>query len=72
MEREEAERLVKQHASGGFLLKHMLATEAVMKSVAHFLKEDRETWALCGLLHDIDFERTKTIRECTALLHRNS
>lgn len=55
----EAESLVKQHVSGEFLLKHMLATEAIMRESAKFLKEDAEMWALCGLLHDIDFEKTK-------------
>ncbi|VVB61307.1 Uncharacterised protein [uncultured archaeon] len=59
MNRSEAEELVKQHVNGEFLLKHMYATEAIMKAAAHYLKEDVEMWALCGLLHDIDFEKTK-------------
>jgi len=59
MKRDEAETLVKQHVNGDFLLKHMYATEAIMKAAGHYLKEDAEMWALCGLLHDIDYEKTK-------------
>ncbi len=59
MNRSEAEILVKQHVKGEFLLKHMYATEAIMKAAAQNLSENAETWALCGLLHDIDFETTK-------------
>lgn len=59
MDRDEAEVLVKEHVKGEFLFKHMIATEAIMKAAAHYLKEDEEMWALCGLLHDIDFEKTK-------------
>jgi len=60
MKRDEAEQLVKQHVNGEFLLKHMYATEAIMRASAQNLSEDdAEKWALCGLLHDIDFEKTK-------------
>jgi len=56
MNREEALVLVKEHVKGEFLIKHMLAAEAIMRGVAKFLGEDAKTWALVGLLHDIDFE----------------
>lgn len=56
---DEAEALVKQHVNGEFLLKHMYATEAIMRAAAQNLSENAEKWALCGLLHDIDFEKTK-------------
>ncbi len=59
MNSSEAEELVKQHVKGEFLLKHMYAAEAIMKASAQFLNESAPTWALCGLLHDIDFEKTK-------------
>ncbi len=59
MNLSEAEELVKQHVKGEFLLKHMYATEAIMRAAAQNLNDDAETWALCGLLHDIDFEKTK-------------
>ena len=59
MNLSEAETLIKQHVKGEFLLKHMYATEAIMRASAQNLNEDAELWALCGLLHDIDFEKTK-------------
>jgi putative nucleotidyltransferase with HDIG domain len=41
------------------LVKHMLATEAMMRSLASHFGEDEETWGLAGLLHDVDYEATK-------------
>jgi len=59
MIREEALVLVKQYLKNKNLFKHVLAVEAVMKALAEKLGEDRETWALAGLLHDLDYEMTK-------------
>jgi hypothetical protein len=59
MTREEALALVKQHVSNPNLVKHMLATEAMMQALANHFGEDQETWGLAGLLHDIDYEATK-------------
>ncbi len=56
MDREQAYALVKEHVGKGFLVKHMLATEAIMGAAAKFLGEDAELWGLTGLLHDLDFE----------------
>jgi len=56
MDREHALELVKEHVKKDFLIKHMLATEAIMKAAAKFLGEDVELWGLTGLLHDLDFE----------------
>ncbi|MBD3367009.1 MAG: HDIG domain-containing protein [Candidatus Eisenbacteria bacterium] len=58
MTREEALELVKQHCSNRNLMKHMLATEAVMRGLAERLEEDVETWALAGLVHDLDYDET--------------
>jgi putative nucleotidyltransferase with HDIG domain len=58
MNREDALSIVKQHVKTRNLLKHMLATEAVMASLARRLGEDEEKWALAGLLHDIDYDKT--------------
>ena len=38
------------------MVKHMLATEAIMRVLAKKLGEDEEEWGLTGLLHDIDIE----------------
>jgi hypothetical protein len=41
------------------LLKHMLATEACLRSMARKLGENEEQWGLAGLLHDVDYDQTK-------------
>lgn len=41
------------------MVKHMLATEAIMRTLAKKLGEDGNEWGLTGLLHDIDIELTK-------------
>ena len=41
------------------LVKHHLATEAVMRALARHFNEDEEKWSLVGLLHDADYELTK-------------
>jgi len=58
MNREEAYRLIKENVKNKNLIKHMLAVEAIMKSLATKLSEDEKKWGLTGLLHDIDYEIT--------------
>jgi uncharacterized protein len=38
------------------MIKHMLATEAIMRALARKLGEDEEEWGITGLIHDIDME----------------
>jgi len=59
MTREEARDLLKGKMSNDVLVKHCLATEAIMIKLAEVLGEDKEKWGICGLLHDLDFEETK-------------
>lgn len=40
-------------------VKHMIATEAIMRALARRLGEDEEEWGLTGLVHDIDVELVK-------------
>ena len=58
MTREEALNSIKANVENGNLVKHMLATEAIMRALARRLGEDEEEWGLTGLLHDIDMELT--------------
>jgi putative nucleotidyltransferase with HDIG domain len=59
MNRKEVLNSVKENVENQNLVKHMLATEAVMRAVARHLGEDEEEWGLTGLLHDIDVELTE-------------
>lgn len=59
MTREEALNLLKENVHNENLIKHSLAVEVVMKGLARHFKEDEEKWGLTGLLHDIDYEKTK-------------
>lgn len=56
MTRNEALNAVRASVSNINLIKHMLATEAIMKALAKRFVEDEEGWGLTGLLHDIDIE----------------
>lgn len=56
MTRDEAILLLKNNMKGENLLKHCYATEAVMTALAEKLGQDKEKWALAGLLHDLDAE----------------
>ena len=59
MNREEALDSIKANVENANLVKHMLAAEAIMRSLAKRLSEDEEEWGLTGLLHDIDMELTE-------------
>jgi len=58
MKREDAIELLKKYVKNENMIKHCLASEAVMAAVADHLGEDRDKWALAGLLHDLDVEIT--------------
>jgi putative nucleotidyltransferase with HDIG domain len=38
------------------MIKHMLATEAIMRALARKLGENEDEWGITGLIHDIDME----------------
>jgi putative nucleotidyltransferase with HDIG domain len=58
MTREEALSSVEANVENRNLVKHMLATEAIMRALARHFGEDEDEWGLAGLLHDIDVELT--------------
>ena len=59
MNRETALKLIRQHVSKKNLIKHMLATEAAMRELSIKLGGDPEKWAMAGLLHDLDYDKTE-------------
>ena len=56
--RDKAIALVNEHIENPNMIKHCLASEAVLGALADHLGEDREKWAMAGLLHDLDIEMT--------------
>jgi len=56
--REEAIQLLKENVQAENMLKHSLASEAVLRAIARRLNENEEEYGLAGLLHDIDVEIT--------------
>ncbi|MDT8418875.1 MAG: HDIG domain-containing protein [Desulfuromonadales bacterium] len=56
--RERALELLGKHLSNPNMVKHCLASEAVMRGLARHFDEDEELWGLTGLLHDLDAEAT--------------
>ena len=59
MTRQQAWDLLREYNKEPFHLQHALTVEAVMRWFANDLGygADADFWTLCGLLHDIDFER---------------
>jgi putative nucleotidyltransferase with HDIG domain len=56
--RDQALELVRTHIKNENMIKHCLASEAVLAALAGRLGQDREQWAMAGLLHDLDVEIT--------------
>ncbi len=72
--REQALNFLNQQIGNKNIIKHMLATEVMMRALAKRLKGNEEEWAMAGLLHDGDYndkvpeekqglEVTKLLRE---------
>jgi len=70
MDRFEALNLVRSHVKNKNLVKHMLATEAVMRKLAQHFGEDEELWGLTGLLHDLDYKAHPGHREAKTRLDK--
>jgi putative nucleotidyltransferase with HDIG domain len=58
MSRDKALALLNEHVKTDVLIKHCLATEAIMRALARKMNTAEELWGLAGLLHDLDFEST--------------
>lgn len=56
---EEAINMLEQNNLSPSLLRHSLASEAVLGALARRLGQDEELWKLTGLLHDLDYPATE-------------
>jgi len=56
----DALNLMHEWVGSESLRKHMICVEAAMCAYAKKLNEDEELWAICGLLHDFDYEKYQT------------
>ena len=54
--REEARALLASLTQSQSLLRHMRTIELVMEAYAEKLGENKDEWAIAGLLHDADYE----------------
>lgn len=70
MRRQDALRILEELGNSPNMLKHALAAEAVMRMLAQrFEPHKEEQYAICGLLHDADYEMTnKSLERHTELI----
>lgn len=66
--REQALKLLHDNMDSANLRRHCYSVEAVMKALAKYFKQDEAKWAVVGLLHDSDYEKTKDTPEKHTLL----
>jgi len=64
--RQEAYKLLTDNVKNPNLIKHCLAVEAAMRSLASHFSADPESWGIAGLLHDADWEITRDTPEVHA------
>lgn len=60
---DDALALLGEKNSNESLVKHGLAVSAAVRAYARQYGEDELTWAIAGLLHDVDYEQHPTIEE---------
>jgi lysyl-tRNA synthetase class 2 len=58
--REKVFQIVSSHIKNQNLLRHCLAVEAAMRALARRLGGNVEAWGSLGLIHDADWEETKS------------
>lgn len=75
MDREQAYKFLTERVQNPKLISHSLAAEAVMIKLATYFKAQNpaagileDQWGLTGLLHEIDYEKTRAMPEKHGLL----
>jgi uncharacterized protein len=58
MELTDARALVKDKTDKDVTVRHLISVEGVMRALARRLGKDEHRWALAGLFHDLDQDRT--------------
>lgn len=66
--RQQALELLHKNMESVNLRRHCYSVEAVMRALAKYFKEDEEKWGIVGLLHDGDYEQTKSTPEKHTLI----
>ena len=56
---DQAKSLFDAYVKDSGLRKHCRASEQIMRGLAKYFGQDEEQWGILGLLHDIDFDKTK-------------
>lgn len=59
LSKDKALKILSENISEENLRKHMIAVGAIMRELAKKFGEDELIWEVTGLLHDIDYEKTK-------------
>lgn len=52
----QAKEILHEHTKSASLLRHMRTVELVMEAYAEKFGEDKQEWAITGMLHDADYE----------------
>lgn len=64
MNRDQALKIIEENVANKNIIKHMLATEAMMKALAQKFEPEKESeWALAGLLHDGDYRDDVSVEQ---------
>lgn len=59
MIRQQALDLLSQHITNPNLIRHNVAVGFIMKALAVKFDQNQDDWELAGMLHDLDWEKTK-------------
>jgi putative nucleotidyltransferase with HDIG domain len=68
---EGAKKLLEENVEDDTIKKHMIETEAIMRSLAKHFGRDEEKWGIIGLLHDIDWDKTKDDKQNHTILAKD-
>lgn len=59
MNRQDALALLQEHIKNQNLVRHNIAVGFIMRALAKKFAQNEDDWELAGMLHDLDWEKTK-------------